>query len=93
MAVVFAGAASALGLSRVLGRYRRGKNIDPLTRIGVYFNEGEADLARITLTAAGVKSLPRGGRLAPARLPQVGEWEIWVHDEDADRARAILGLP
>ena len=68
--------------------------VTPIVRISLLNNEMEADLQRRTLTATGIWSEPRGGSFMP-RLRQLNfgyTYEIWVKEEDAERARAVLGI-
>lgn len=95
LGVIFAGLAGVLALNRIIERRRRGQPVEPIVRIASFNNRQLADLSRRTLTAAGIKSEPRGGPYFPARgepQPLIGEWEIWVREKDADKARALLGI-
>jgi hypothetical protein len=92
LAIVVTGALGILGLSRVLGRYRRGKEIEPIVRIGYHSGLQEADLARRTLSADGIWSRAAGGVVNTHQALRVTECEIWVREEDAEQARAILRI-
>lgn len=67
---------------------------DELVVIGRFNTRPEAELARATLSAAGIESLARAddaGGMQPALDWTSGGIEVIVRKEDADEARDILG--
>jgi hypothetical protein len=54
-------------------------------------NDAEAEMVVVRLRGAGIDAFGRGGNLPGIGI--AGGEEVYVEEEDADRARAVLAAP